>query len=76
MTSLRYNHVELEIAAAERDLLVANLNGLLVEAGVIEPDQPLSVDTLVHLVQHVYVRVRDHRSLLHMVPGDRDPDRP
>jgi hypothetical protein len=43
------------------------------EAGVVEPDRPLSVDQLVRLTDHIRDRFRDQRSLslVRMLPPYR-----
>jgi hypothetical protein len=61
MTSSVQNR--LEIATAERDLLVAKLTGLLGELGVIEPDRSLRVDEIVRLIDRSRDWFRGRRSI-------------
>ena len=57
MKSLRQKR--LELAAAERDLLVTAINGLLGETGIAEPDHSLTVDQIVRLTDHIRDRFRN-----------------
>ena len=55
------NQSQLEIAAAERDLLVAKLSGLLGDAGVVIEGRSLSVSEIVGLVDHLRDWCRKNR---------------
>ena len=53
---------QLTVAAAERDLLLAKLNQLLGEAGVIEPESPVDIAALIWLADHLRGYIQSRRT--------------